>query len=298
MAHDRGSLAANSPAAFGQKLCKDPTTNKTAQATVTCVYRARIAGFWRNVTALWGKNLMNNTLSLSIDAVDNAATAAAAAAVVYTCKIDLKPWHFWTKKGSKAIEIDDGSIVDVHWNLRSARFSGSCPEPCSDYYVAIVSDDEVVLLLGDYKKKAYKRTKASPTLVDAKLYYKKENLFGKRSFSTRARFNGRKPEHEIVVESSAWGPNDPEMWISVDGAVVVHVTNLQWKFRGNETVVVDEETVRVFWDVHAWLFCAPGTSYGLFIFRSGDGGGGGGDGGGWEEDSLGFCLYLYAWRIE
>ncbi|KAI3969533.1 hypothetical protein MKX01_020094 [Papaver californicum] len=58
------------------------------------------------------------------------------------------------------------------------------------------------------------------------------------------------------------------MWISVDGIVVIHVTNLQWKFRGNGTIIVNKSPVQVFWDVHNWLFGNP-SGHEMFIFRPG-----------------------------
>ncbi|CAA0822393.1 Plant protein of unknown function (DUF868 [Striga hermonthica] len=253
---------------------------------------------------------MNYSLTISVDSAEHDN-------LVYTSKIDLKPWHFWAKKGYKTLDLD-GTHLDAYWDLRSAKFSTG-PEPSSDYYVALISEDEeVVLLLGDQKKKAYKRTKARPALVDPMLFYKKENVLGKKSFSTRARFDRRRREHEIVVESSTAGPREPEMWISIDGIVLVHVKNLQWKFRGNQTVLVNKQPVQVYWDVHAWLFCPPGSNHGLFIFKSGEGEGDSED----EEDSsskgddsecsgnskyysiqsyakcVDFCLFLYAWKIE
>ncbi|KAL7152427.1 hypothetical protein ABFS83_04G096500 [Erythranthe nasuta] len=307
------SLSTSDAQPFPQKLSNDPVTNKAAQTTVTCVYQTHIAGFWRNVTVLWGKNLMNYSLSISVDSVEKEG--------VYTCKIDLKPWHFWAKKGYKAFEVD-GNQMEAYWDLRSAKFSGS-PEPVSDFYVVLVSEEEVVLLLGDLKKKAYKRTKARPALVDAMLFYKKENVFGKKSFSTRAKFDRKKKEHDIVVESSTSGPKDPEMWISIDGIVLVHIVNLQWKFRGNQTVLVNKQPIQVFWDVHAWLFCGPGSNHGLFIFKNGEGEGESDEEVVEEEDENGskgdesecsenskyfsthsyskdskFCLFLYAWKIE
>ncbi|KAK4427934.1 hypothetical protein Salat_1562400 [Sesamum alatum] len=291
---------------LAQKLMNDPVTPKTAQSMVTCVYQTHIAGFWRNVTIVWSKNLMNYSLSISVESIDHDQP--------YMCKIELKPWHFWAKRGYRTFEVD-GHQLDAYWDLRSAKFSGS-PEPTSDFYVALVSEEEVVLLLGDSKKKAYKRTKGRPALVEAVMFYKKEHVFGKKSFSTRAKFDQKKREHEIVVESSTSGPREPEMWISIDGIVLIHIKNLQWKFRGNQTVLVNKQPVQVFWDVHAWLFCAPGSSHGLFIFKPGEPEADSdvedetrGD----ESDCSGpskyystlsyskasqFCLFLYAWKIE
>ncbi|KAG6388527.1 hypothetical protein SASPL_149955 [Salvia splendens] len=292
---------------------KDPVTQKTAQTSVTSIYQTHIAGYWRNVTVTWGKNAMNYSLGITVDSVDQNN-------IVYTCKIDIKPWHFWAKKGYKCLEVD-GSQLEAYWDLKSAKFLGS-PEPVSDYYVALVADNEVVLLLGDNKKKAYKRTKARPPLAEPVIFYKKENVFGKKSFSTRARFDQRKRDHDIVVESATTGGKDPEMWISIDGIILVHIQNLQWKFRGNQTVMVNKHPVEVFWDVHAWLFCAPGTHHGLFIFKSScelegnddendsslseslcDGSECSGNSryfsvDGHAKAGVEFCLFLYAWKIE
>ncbi|XP_076911495.1 uncharacterized protein LOC143569456 [Bidens hawaiensis] len=238
---------------------EDPSTStKTAQDTVTCMYQALIGGHWRVVTAVWTKNIMNHSLTIYVDSSMETNHRT-------NCRIDLAPWHFWGKKSYRAFEVDGVQIV-VHWDLRSANFTGS-PEPCSDFYVALVCNGEVVLLIGDMTEKVYRRTKARPCASDTLLFFKKEHVFGKKSFTTRAKFDKHRKDYGIVVESSTVGPNDPEMSISIDGTVLIHITNLQWKFRGNQTVLVNNQPIEVFWDVHAWLFLTPGSSYGLFIFK-------------------------------
>ncbi|CAN4115410.1 unnamed protein product [Withania somnifera] len=257
-----------------QKLMDDPVNPKNAQSSVTCVYQSHIGGYWRNVTVIWIKNLMNHSVTLTVDSVESDYHQ--------TCQIDLKPWHFWAKKGYKTFEVD-GNQLEAYWDLRSAKFSGS-PEPDSDFYVALVSDEEV-------------KTKSRPALVDALLFYKKEHVFGKKSFSTRAKFDQRKQESDIVVESSTTGPRDPE----ISGET--------------ETVLVNKQPVQVFWDVHAWLFCSPGSGRGLFIFKPGaseddsdreESSGGGSDCSDHSKyystlsysKASTFCLFLYAWKIE
>ncbi|XP_071704628.1 uncharacterized protein [Rutidosis leptorrhynchoides] len=279
----------------------DPTSTKIAQCTVACMYQAHIGGHWRTVTALWTKNIMNHSLNIFVDSVESNHRQ--------NCKIDLKPWHFWGKKSYKTFEVD-GFQIDVYWDLRSAKFSGS-PEPCSEFYVALICDDEVVLLIGDLKKKVYKRSKTRPG-ADALLFSKKEHVFGKKSFTTRAKFDKNRDDYEIVVESSTVGPKDPEMWISIDGIVLIHIRNLQWKFRGNEIVMVNKQPIQVYWDVHAWLFMNPGSSHGVFIFKPDqpiaqsdkddrqegteekDNGGGNK----YHSKSVQCSLFLYAWKIE
>ncbi|XP_051147476.1 uncharacterized protein LOC127262725 [Andrographis paniculata] len=291
---------------FPQRDKDEQVTQKPAQSTVTCVYQTHIAGSWRSVTVIWSKNFMNYSLTISVESLDRGR--------VYICKIDPKPWHFWARKGYKSFVVD-GNQVDVYWDFRSAKFSGS-PEPCADFYVALVSKQELVLLLGDNEKKAYKKTKSSPAVMRAVMLYKKEHVFGKRAFPTRAKFDQTRQEHDIVVEFLISGSGEPEMQISVDGTVLIHICNLQWKFRGNDTVLVDNQPVHVFWDVHAWLFSPPGSSHGFFIFTPGtsEAESDVGDNIQDEESDYGthskcysilsnsntsqFCLFLYAWKIE
>jgi len=47
----------------------------------------------------------------------------------------------------------------------------------------------------------------------------------------------------------------------------MQVKRLRWKFRGNDTILVDGLAIEVFWDVHNWLF---GTSLGnaVFMFKT------------------------------
>lgn len=275
-------------------------TKTAAQSSVITVYKAKIGGVHRMVTVAWTKTLINHSLSVSID-------HSAA------CKIDLKPWPFWGKKGFKSLDIGD-QCVHLFWDLRSAKFSG--PEPAGGYYVALICGEEIVLLVGDFKKEAFRRTKARPSLDDAAMVSKRDNVFGKKCFSTRARFDGGKREHDVVVENSISGDGDAEMWISIDGAVAIHVRNLQWKFRGNETVVVESSPVEIFWDAHGWLFGGSGMGHALFIFKPGTTAAvfppvaaaegreeeGSGADKGWLIESGGappeFCFMLYAWKVE
>lgn len=286
---------------------EEAVPSKSTQCTVTSIYQVNMVGYWRNVTILWTKGYMNHSLHLTIDALGGE--------IQYTCKIDVKPWYFWSKKGYKSFFVD-GQPVEIYWDLRAAKFAGS-PEPCSDYYVALVAEEEVTLLLGDYKRKAYKRTKAKPPVIDAVLMTKKENVFAKKSFSTKACFDESGRERDIVVESSSSGQNkDPEMWVSIDGIVMIHVRSLQWKFRGNQTVLVNKQPVQILWDVHDWLFSETGSGggAGLFVFKPGpfepDSEREGSALSGCESDGSGFystkshaanfdfCLILSAYKIE
>jgi hypothetical protein len=287
---------------------------RSGQSVYMSVYRTKVADHCRLITITWCKNLLLHGLSISVEGPEGEAQ--------YTCKVELKPWYFWRKQGSKRFIVDGNKAVDIFWDLKAAKFNGET-EPTSEYYVAVVCDEEVVLLLGDLKKHAYRRTGCRPALIDPILVSKKEHIFGKKKFSTRAKFHEKGKWHEISIEcknrgngnggdSVVVGPVQPEMEIRIDGHLVIHVKHLQWKFRGNESVHLSKMRIEVYWDVHDWLF-SPGLKHALFIFKpilsstissssssplsiqarnceSVEGFS--------VSGSSEFCLFLYAWKVE
>ncbi|XP_037493212.1 uncharacterized protein LOC105640296 [Jatropha curcas] len=219
------------PACFTsvEKLTDDPATiTRSGQSVFMSVYRTKIADQCRLITITWCKNLLLHGLSVSVEGPEGENQ--------YTCKVELKPWYFWRKQGSKRF-IVDGKAVDIFWDLKAAKFNGET-EPNSEYYVAVVCDEEVVLLLGDLKKDAYRKTGSRPALIDPILVSRKEHIFGKKKFSTRIKFHEKGRLHEISIECKNRTPNsnsgngiEPELEIRIDGHLAIHVKHLQWKFR-------------------------------------------------------------------
>ncbi|XVF43893.1 hypothetical protein PTKIN_Ptkin02bG0077500 [Pterospermum kingtungense] len=290
------------PACFSsgdQTQADEPASvGRSGQSVFMSVYRAKLAGQCRLITVTWCRNSLLHGLSVSVQGPDGDEH--------YRCKVELKPWYFWRKQGSKHF-IVDGRTVDVVWDLKAAKFNGET-EPRSDYYVAIVCEDEVVLLVGDQKKDAYRKTGCRPSLVEPMLVSRREHIFGKRKFCTRVKFNDKGSFHDISVKSndsiSCSDGFDPVLEIRVDGKVAIQIKHLQWKFRGNESINVGKNGVEVYWDVHDWLF-GSGPRHGLFIFnpvpslplsnQEVNSGSGDYDN---ATDSSSFCLFLYAWKVE
>ncbi|XP_048229283.1 uncharacterized protein LOC8278274 isoform X2 [Ricinus communis] len=222
------------PACFtsGEKLTDDPATiTRSGQSVFMSVYRTKIADQCRLITITWCKNLLLHGLSVSVEGPEGDGQ--------YTCKVELKPWYFWRKQGSKRF-IVDGKAVDIFWDLKAAKFNGET-EPISEYYVAVVCNEEVVLLLGDLKKDAYRKTGCRPALIDPILVSRKEHIFGKKKFCTRVKFHGKGRLHEISIEcknrsdpsngNSVSNGVEPELEIRIDGHLAIHVKHLHWKFR-------------------------------------------------------------------
>ncbi|OIT27172.1 PREDICTED: uncharacterized protein LOC109214302 [Nicotiana attenuata] len=293
------------PSCFGEtgvQVADFSSTNKAAQNLVTCVYQCKLRGKSCLLNVTWTKNLMGQGLTVGID--DNTNQCL--------CKVDIKPWLFSKKKGSKTLEAYSRKI-DVYWDLTSAKF-GSGPEPLEGFYVCVVSERQMILLLGDMRKEATKKTGANPSASGAVFIAKKEHIFGKKVFGTKAQFCDGGRVHDLVIECDTSGTSDPCLVIRVDSKPMLQVKRLKWKFRGNHTILVDGLGVEVFWDVHNWLFgTSPGN--GVFMFKtsisaeklwaaqpvcdpqtlhwS------------WSQrfreaqsHSLGFSLFLYAWKNE
>ncbi|XP_028791844.1 uncharacterized protein LOC114747661 [Neltuma alba] len=307
------------PACFSSadKFTDDPgAVTRSGQRVYMSLYRTKMADQCRLITVTWCKNSMLHGLSVSVGGLEGETS--------YTCKVELKPWYFWRKQGTKRFMLD-GKPVDIFWDLKAAKFHGET-EPTSEYYVAVVCDEEIVLLLGDLKKDAYRKTGCRPALIDPILVSKKEHIFGKKKFTTRAKFHDKGRKHEISIECKNKGSIqinnngdslngvEPEMEIRIDGHLVIHVKHLQWKFRGNESIHLSKMRIEVYWDVHDWLF-SPGLKHALFIFKpimssSLSSSSSSSTPLSSQTESFGsletlgvngsseFCLFLYAWKVE
>ncbi|KAG2318221.1 hypothetical protein Bca52824_021343 [Brassica carinata] len=274
----------------------DPSSSnavKVSQNLVICIYRCCIRGRTCLITVTWTKNLMGQCVTVEVHDSCNRTL----------CKVEIKPWLFTKRKGSKNLEAYSCNI-DVLWDLSSAKF-GSSPEPLGGFYVGVVVDKAMVLLLGDMKKEAFKKTNAAAapgSSLGAVFIAKKEHVFGKRTFATKAQFSGDGKTHDLVIECDT-NVSDPCLIVCVDGKILMQVNRLRWKFRGNDTIVVNRVSVEVLWDVHSWFFGVPSSpGNAVFMFRtcqavektwsstqvpSSS-----------KPQSFGFTLFLYAWKNE
>ncbi|KAG8087648.1 hypothetical protein GUJ93_ZPchr0010g9283 [Zizania palustris] len=161
------------------------------------------------------------------------------------------------KHGSRSLVTAAGTAVGVHWDTAEASYasgSDSSPEPSGEYYLAIVADDELALLLGagDTARDISRRFGGAAPRCD--LLSRREQRRGAAvAHTTRCRFREGGREHEVAVQACRGG--EGEVRVSIDGKMVVEVRRVGWGFRGNRAAVVaDGEVVDVMWDVHDWWF--------------------------------------------
>ncbi|KAK8523461.1 hypothetical protein V6N13_113407 [Hibiscus sabdariffa] len=179
--------------------------------------------------------------------------------------LQIKPFVFWKKYGSRKLSTAANSDVHVFWDFSRAKF-GSGHEPESGFYIAVVVDGEMILLVGDSTKQAYARTGAQiqkPGKGQA-LVSRREHLFSNKLYTTKASFGGKRREISIECRVN----EDAELCFGVDNERVLQIKRLKWKFRGNEKIEVDGVSVRVSWDVYNWLFDPDSNNgHAVFVFK-------------------------------
>ncbi|CAL9120896.1 unnamed protein product [Musa textilis] len=185
--------------------------SSSAQNLVTRVYKAQLLGRSCVIHVTWSKNLIGHGLSVGIDDFANQCL----------CKVEIKPWMFSKRKGSKILEVENGKIV-VFWDLSVAKF-GLGPEPLEGFYVAVVFDLETVLLLGDLTKEAYRKTNTGPPPSNA-VFIAKRVLY-----STKAQFCDNGQSHEVAIECDTVGLQDPCLAIHIDRKRVMQIKRLARK---------------------------------------------------------------------
>uniref|UniRef100_A0ACD5UP21 Uncharacterized protein n=1 Tax=Avena sativa TaxID=4498 RepID=A0ACD5UP21_AVESA len=174
-----------------------------AQNQVSCLYQARLSCRPCVISVTWRKGLVGMQ-GLSV-AVNDACGQCL-------CKADVKPWLFSKKKGSKSLAAGDGKI-EIFWDLSGAKF-GPGPEPLEGFYVTVVFDREMVLLLGDMK--TYRKRCAVRPALSTLFLARKEHIHGKKIYSAKAQFCGNGQCHDIVIECDSVGLKDPCLEIRID----------------------------------------------------------------------------------
>ncbi|KAK4441266.1 hypothetical protein Salat_0461500 [Sesamum alatum] len=238
-----------------------PTSIPSVQNAVTCIYRTVLSTQEQVLIRVrWSKNSLSQGLSITFD--DEESTAF---------RLSTNPRLFRKLKGSKSFEFQ-ASKVEVFWDLSTARYQASRPEPVDCFYVIIAVDSELSLVLGDTcmaREAMAKKLRTIGREAKFSLLSRQEHFSGNALYSTSARFSETGPAHEISIRCSGEieGLNHPVLSVSIDGKMVIRVKKLQWNFRGNQTIFLDELLVDLMWDVHDWFHGPPDLGCGVFMFR-------------------------------
>ncbi|XWS17854.1 hypothetical protein CRYUN_Cryun33cG0104100 [Craigia yunnanensis] len=233
------------------------TSGKTNLAT--SLYHTNLGLF----SLTWSRTFLGRSLRLHLHPSSHYSPSTSLSFSTLHFHLHIKPFIFWNKQGYRKLSSAMFPNVQVFWDLSRAKF-GSGPEPDSGFYIAVVVDGEMTLLVGDSTKEAYARTRAKKQGRIQALVLRREHVFGNKVYNTKARFGGKSREISIDCRVN----EDAKLCFSVDNKRVLQIKRLKWKFRGSERIEVDGVSIQVSWDVYNWLFDQDlSNGHAVFMFK-------------------------------
>ncbi|XP_024033007.1 uncharacterized protein LOC21396973 [Morus notabilis] len=206
---------------------------------VTCIYKTKLSN--QNqvlmITLTWFSNL-----TAGIKVVGGGGGEKAISSETFK--------RLKKQKGNENFISSCGNHeVEVLWDFSNAKYEGG-PEPVDGFYVMVLVDSELCLVLG-HKDYIAKNNNSNINLITGfpngkfSLVSRSERLISCNAFySTKAQFCDEGIQHDIV-------------------------RRLRWNFRGNQAIFLDGLLVDMMWDVHDWFFNSSSTSgCAVFMFRT------------------------------
>ncbi|CAK9166315.1 unnamed protein product [Ilex paraguariensis] len=238
-------------------------SSEMPQNLITCIYQTQLCNSPTYLTLTWSKTIFSH--SLTIHAAD-----------CFSISISLNPAtfsFFRARPGYKSIYLTHRHYqkIKLYWDFTQAEFPQNSADPESSFYIAITCNNRLEFFLGDLLNELTRRSGlvGARYSAEATLLSRREHVFGRRNYLTRAMFMGSK--HEIGIECGGG-----VLKVKVDGEIKLVVKRLAWKFRGNERIIVGGVEVEFYWDVFNWVNSNIGTNkcngHGVFMFQIGEGG--------------------------
>uniref|UniRef100_A0A7N0RHJ1 DUF868 family protein n=1 Tax=Kalanchoe fedtschenkoi TaxID=63787 RepID=A0A7N0RHJ1_KALFE len=247
------------------RLRKPTVQVPSRQDSVSCVYKSELVSSSSSreellITLTWTRDLVRRGFDLELlDARSKRGSGCA--------------YRLRKVKGYSSFDFD-GSRIEVWWNLSAAEYDNGC-EPGGQFYLMMAVDSELCLKLGNNfsADERVKKMETSPGLSKTVCFSRRERFSGSTFYSTKAKFCDSGKEHDIrikcVKETDESGAERPLLLVLVDGRKMVRVANLEWNFRGNQTIFFEGLVVDVMWDVQEWFFNSGRDAVFLFRTRSG-----------------------------
>ncbi|KAL2318038.1 hypothetical protein Fmac_031914 [Flemingia macrophylla] len=186
------------------------------------------------VSLTWSRSMLGHSLHLQLH--------SAA-----TFHLRIKPWN--KKRGSKKLSHNTLFL----WNLSHANFARG-PHPISRFYLALLVDHSLTLLVGDQAPKPKPKPTPQP---QQHLLLKRDHVHvaphSTTVYQTATPLAGKVRDFRIDCHGHAHD-DSLALVFRVDSHSVLHVTRLRWKFRGSQRLEIDGAHLHISWDVHDWLF--------------------------------------------
>ena len=224
---------------------------------VTCIYKAKLSNQTQLLITLTWFNKLTPGIRVGQE-------------LKYT---EFKRLH--KKKGSQTFR-SCGFKVEVFWDISEAKY-GVGLEPINGFYVVVLVESELALILGDKQDNEIFTKGVSEGKFS--LVSRSETFSGHYVYTTKAQFSDKAMTHEIVVkcgkeeeeeeegEREKGSKLNPVLSVCIDRKTIFQVKRLRWNFRGNQAIFLDGLVVDMMWDVHDWFFNTT-SGCAVFMFRT------------------------------
>ncbi|KAJ7971499.1 DUF868 family protein [Quillaja saponaria] len=248
------------------KACVSPKQSPSIRDAVTCIYKVKLSNQNKQllITITWGKKIVGQGFTMNID--NN---------TLFPSMSNGNSQQLLKKKGTKTFQSCNLK-VKVFWDLSAANYDTG-PEPINGFYIIVLVDSEIGLILGDKdiheESLDMKKFKAEGQIKLARfsLVSRIEKFSGNAVYSTKAQFSETGMTHHIVVkcgdEDEGSNSKRPVLCVYIDKKMIFQVKRLKWNFRGNQAIFLDGLLVDMMWDVHDWFF-NPTSGSAVFLFRT------------------------------
>ncbi|MCL7033586.1 hypothetical protein MKW94_003682 [Papaver nudicaule] len=151
----------------------------------SCVYQTTKLGL---VSFTWYTNVLGRSLQIDFRLPNNINESSATPCCF---NLHIQPILFWRRKnGCKTYNLNNknnkDSSLQIYWNFARAKFSSDHPEPKSGFFVTLVLDGVMILLVGDSYNKTDQNSKNKSNRQQKQvLVLRREHVFASRFYSTK-----------------------------------------------------------------------------------------------------------------
>ncbi|EEF33800.1 uncharacterized protein LOC8288388 [Ricinus communis] len=259
--------------------CSGPSSNQSYLSpnqtpsipdAVTCIYKVKLSspsGKTLFINLTWCKELLTQGL-ITIYVSDTISCPSS--------RNNNANSHFLGKVKGSATFQSCNSKIEVYWDLSSAYYDTG-PEPISGFYVVVLVDSELGLVLGEMEDEEetsddHEWFKRKSLAMKSSLVSRSEHFSGNAIYSTKAQFSDSGMAHDILIKCSGdhegGSRNPPVLSVCIDNKTIFQVKRLKWNFRGNQTIFLDGLLVDMMWDLHDWFFKESSSGSAVFMFRT------------------------------
>ncbi|KAK8480747.1 hypothetical protein V6N13_145212 [Hibiscus sabdariffa] len=179
---------------YSRKSCIYPTSTPSLVPSVQNAVAATYKVILSTLKQLFIKLTWCRNQTLSINFNDDPSPCF---------KLNTNLSFFRKMKGNKVIEsYSYHSKIKIFWDLSAAKYKAG-PEPVHGFYVILVVDSEIVLMLGDMaEEEINNKFKATIPIARTSIVSRQEHCSGNTLYSTKAQINETGITHDILIRCS------------------------------------------------------------------------------------------------